>query len=40
MKISGGLKEDGIVVGNAYDKYGARNPIVQWIMQGFDHALN
>jgi len=24
MKISGGIKEDGIVVGNAYDKFGSK----------------
>lgn len=40
MKISQGVKEGGIVVGNAYDKYGARNPIVRWIMKGFDGALS
>lgn len=40
MKISEGLKEDGIVVGNAYDKYGAKNPVVRWIMKGFDDALS
>lgn len=40
MKVSGGLKEDGIVVGNTYDKYGSRNPIVQWIMRGFDASLS
>lgn len=40
MKISGGIKEDGIVVGNAYDKYGSRNPIVRWIMSGFSESLS
>jgi len=40
MKISGGIKEDGIVVGNAYDKYGSRNPIVRWIMSGFNESLS
>ena len=40
MKISGGLEENGIVVGNAYDKYGSQNPIVRRIMQGFDDALS
>ena len=40
MKISGGLKEDGIVVGNTYDKYGSGNPIVRWLMAGFDRALS
>ncbi|MBL4796433.1 MAG: class I SAM-dependent methyltransferase [Oleispira sp.] len=39
MKISGGIKEDGIVVGNAYDKYGSKNPIVRWIMKGFNDSL-
>ena len=40
MKISGGLEEDGIVVGNSYDKYGAGNPIVKWIMKGFHTSLS
>lgn len=39
MKISGGMKEDGIVVGNTYDKYGSQNPIVKRMMKGFDNAL-
>jgi len=40
MKISGGLQEDGIVVGNAYDKYGSKNPVVRWLMKGFADALS
>jgi len=40
MKISGGLQEDGIAVGNAYDKYGSRNPFVRWIMKGFSGTLS
>ncbi|MFT7157181.1 MAG: hypothetical protein ACI8Q1_002198 [Parvicella sp.] len=40
MKISGGIKEDGIVVGNAYDKYGSQNPIVRWIMKCFNDSLS
>ncbi len=40
MKISGGTKENGIVVGNAYDKYGSRNPVVKWMMAGFESALS
>ena len=40
MKVSGGIKEDGIVVGNTYDKYGSKNPIVRKIMQGFDDSLS
>ncbi len=40
IKISGGIKENGIVVGNAYDKYGSSNPIVKWMMQGFESTLS
>lgn len=40
MKISGGTKEDGIVVGNAYDKYGSRNPVVRALMGGFEQCLS
>ena len=40
MKISGGIKENGIVVGNAYDKYGSGNPVVRRIMAGFETALS
>jgi 2-polyprenyl-3-methyl-5-hydroxy-6-metoxy-1,4-benzoquinol methylase len=40
MKISEGMLEDGIVVGNAYDKYGSKNPIVRWIMKGFADSLS
>jgi len=39
MKISGGKTEDETVVGNTYDKYGSRNPIVLRIMNGFSDAL-
>jgi 2-polyprenyl-3-methyl-5-hydroxy-6-metoxy-1,4-benzoquinol methylase len=40
VKISGGAKENGIVIGNASDKYGSRNPLVRWIMQGFESSLD
>lgn len=40
MKIAGGLEENGVVVGNAYDKYGSRNPFVRLLMGGFDNALS
>lgn len=40
MKISKGLKEEGIVVGNTFDKYGSRNPLVRRIMQGFSSSLD
>jgi 2-polyprenyl-3-methyl-5-hydroxy-6-metoxy-1,4-benzoquinol methylase len=40
IKIAGGVEEDGVVIGNAYDKYGSRNPIVKWMMNGFESALS
>jgi SAM-dependent methyltransferase len=40
MKISGGVREDGVIVGNAFDKYGSRNIIVRWLMRGFKNVLN
>ena len=40
MKISGGIQENGVVVGNTYDKYGSKNPVVRWIMKGFEDALS
>ncbi|WP_045575622.1 class I SAM-dependent methyltransferase, partial [Desulfosporosinus sp. I2] len=40
MKISQGEMEDGVVVGNAYDKYGSRKHIIRLIMHGFDNALS
>ncbi len=39
MKIAHGDTDQGIVIGNAYDKYQASNPIVRWIMRGFECAL-
>jgi 2-polyprenyl-3-methyl-5-hydroxy-6-metoxy-1,4-benzoquinol methylase len=39
VKVSGGIKEDGIVIGNAYDKYGSRNLIVRRLMQRFELSL-
>jgi len=40
IKISEGMLDDGVVVGNAYDKYGSENPIVRRIMAGFSDALS
>lgn len=40
IKIAGGVEESGVVVGNAYDKYGSKNPIVKWMMRGFETALS
>lgn len=39
MAFSSGKKENGIVFGNAYDKYGSNNPIVKHMMRGFDRSL-
>jgi len=39
FEIAGGTLEDGLVVGNAFDKYGSKNPIVRRIMRGFDKSL-
>jgi 2-polyprenyl-3-methyl-5-hydroxy-6-metoxy-1,4-benzoquinol methylase len=39
IKIAKGNKQDGIVIGNAFDKYGSSNPVVKIIMKGFDKAL-
>jgi len=39
LRISRGIKENGIIVGNVYDKYGSRNPIVKMMMKGFSSAL-
>jgi 2-polyprenyl-3-methyl-5-hydroxy-6-metoxy-1,4-benzoquinol methylase len=40
MKIAGGVTEQGVPVGNVYDKYGSRNPVVRAIMRGFASALD
>jgi len=39
MKISEGIKENGIVVGNLYNKYNSSNPIERWLMKGFETAM-
>jgi 2-polyprenyl-3-methyl-5-hydroxy-6-metoxy-1,4-benzoquinol methylase len=40
MEIAGGQVQDGIVIGNTFDKYGSQNPIVRFMMSRFDTALN
>jgi SAM-dependent methyltransferase len=37
--ITRGGREQGVVVGNLYDKYGSRNPLVQRLMNGFRTSL-
>jgi SAM-dependent methyltransferase len=39
FRVAHGAREDGVVVGNVFDKYGSRNPIVRRLMKGFDDAL-
>ena len=39
LLISEGITEDGIEVGNHYDKYNSKNPIVKRIMKGFHDSL-
>lgn len=40
MKVAGGMRDDGIIVGNAYNKYGSKSPFVRRIMKGFADALS
>lgn len=40
MKISGGMREDGVVVGNTYNKYASKNPIARWLVNGFSGSLS
>jgi SAM-dependent methyltransferase len=39
MRLAKGTQENGVVVGNTYDKYGSRNPVVRYLMQGFERSL-
>ncbi len=38
--LAAGVQENGVWAGNHYDKYGSRNPIVRWLMNGFEQALD
>ena len=40
LKVAGGEDENGVVIGNTYDKYSSNNPIVRGLMRGFDAALS
>ena len=40
MNITGGTTERGVVVGNVYDKYASRNPLVRRIMRGQSSTLS
>ena len=39
-EIAGGARDRGLVVGNAFDKYGSTNIVVRRLMRGFEQALN
>jgi 2-polyprenyl-3-methyl-5-hydroxy-6-metoxy-1,4-benzoquinol methylase len=39
MEMAGGRAEDGIIIGNTYDKYGTKNPLARRLVEGFDRAL-
>jgi 2-polyprenyl-3-methyl-5-hydroxy-6-metoxy-1,4-benzoquinol methylase len=39
MKLSRYQTENGIIVGNGYDKYESGNPIVKWILKSFRENL-
>jgi 2-polyprenyl-3-methyl-5-hydroxy-6-metoxy-1,4-benzoquinol methylase len=40
INLSGGASEDGVVIGNTFDKYGSKNPIVKLMMKGFEKTLS
>lgn len=40
INLAGGAEEDGVVIGNTFDKYGSKNPIVKWMMNGFESGLS
>src|SRR5687768_16560716 len=35
MSSSRHIVEDGVIAGNYYDKYGTRNPVARYLMNGF-----
>jgi 2-polyprenyl-3-methyl-5-hydroxy-6-metoxy-1,4-benzoquinol methylase len=40
MKISEGQEQDGVVIGNTYDKYSTRNPIERRLVEGYISTLS
>jgi 2-polyprenyl-3-methyl-5-hydroxy-6-metoxy-1,4-benzoquinol methylase len=40
VHIPGNLQEEGIIVGNAFDKYHSGNLLVRWLMRGFEASLD
>lgn len=39
MKVATGLTEKGILVGNLYDKYSSRSPLIRYFVEGFTSVL-
>jgi 2-polyprenyl-3-methyl-5-hydroxy-6-metoxy-1,4-benzoquinol methylase len=39
MKTAGGLTENNVIIGNTYDKYGTKNPIVRRLMAAFSNSV-
>lgn len=39
LLIASGLREQDVLAGNLFDKYGSRNPIVRFLMRGFETSL-
>ena len=39
INISKGKEENGVVIGNTYDKYSTRNPIERRLMRGYQESL-
>jgi glycosyltransferase involved in cell wall biosynthesis/SAM-dependent methyltransferase len=40
LEMARGATENGVVIGNTYDKYGSRNPVAKRLMRGFESALS
>lgn len=40
MKLSEGLKEENVVIGNVYNKYSSSNPFVKKIMENFLNSMD
>ncbi len=37
--LAKGQSQDGVVIGNSFDKYGSKNPAVRWMLRGFRESL-
>lgn len=39
MKVASGQSEEGILIGNTYDKYNSKNPIARWMLGNFRKCM-